>query len=136
MFYNLSKTIFLKKSFIFKDLIINYLLINKTYIKCFFSLFLINLQGISHGFKIKIFLKGKGLRLILRKKVNKNAYIYLKLGYSHKIFFTLPKNVWFRVFGKKRAIIMYSLNYSLLRNIILKIRTFYPMSLYKLRGSL
>lgn len=136
MFYNLSNNIFINKSLIFNKLIINYLLIHKTYIKCFFSLFLSTIQGISHGFKIKIFLKGKGLRLILRKRINSLPYIYFKLGYSHKIFFTLPKNVWFRVFGRKRALILYSLNYSLLRNIILKIRAFYPMSLYKLRGSL
>jgi ribosomal protein L6P/L9E len=136
MFYNLSSSIFLKKSTIFDNLIINYFLIHKTYIKCFFSLFLATLQGISHGYKLKIFLKGKGLRLILRKRVNKLPYIYLKLGYSHKIFFTLPKNVWFRVFGRKRALILYTLNYSILRNIILKLRSFYPMSLYKLRGSL
>lgn len=135
MFYNLSSCILLKKSKIFDNLIINYLLIHKTYIKCFFSIFLSTLQGISHGYKLKIFLKGKGLRLILRKRLNKLPYIYLKLGYSHKIFFTLPKNVWFRVFGRKRALILYTLNYSILRNIILKLRSFYPMSLYKLRGS-
>lgn len=136
MFYNLGLMSFLKQSTLINNLIINYLLIHKTYIKSFFSLFLLTLQGISHGYKLKIFLKGKGLRLILRKRENKLPYIYLKLGYSHKIFFTLPKNVWFRVFGRKRALILYSLSYSTLRNIILKLRSFYPMSLYKLRGSL
>ena len=136
MFYNLGLMSFLKQSTLINNLIINYLLIHKTYIKSFFSLFLLTLQGISHGYKLKIFLKGKGLRLILRKRGNLLPYIYLKLGYSHKIFFSLPKNVWFRVFGRKRALILYSLNYSILRNIILKLRSFYPMSLYKLRGSL
>lgn len=136
MFYNLGLMSFLKQSTLINNIIINYLLIHKTYIKSFFSLFLLTLQGISHGYKLKIFLKGKGLRLILRKRENKLPYIYLKLGYSHKIFFTLPKNVWFRVFGRKRALILYSLSYSTLRNIILKLRSFYPMSLYKLRGSL
>jgi ribosomal protein L6P/L9E len=136
MFYNLSNEIIIKKSQFFDTLTIKYLLIHKTYIKCFFSLFTSTIQGISHGYKIKIFLKGKGLRLILRKRINQLPYIYLKLGYSHKIFFNLPKNVWFRVFGRKRALILYSLDYSILRNIILKIRSFYPMSLYKLRGSL
>jgi len=136
MFYNLSNEIIIKKSQVFDILTVKYLLIHKTYIKCFFSIFTSTIQGISHGYKIKIFLKGKGLRLILRKRINKLPYIYLKLGYSHKIFFNLPKNVWFRVFGRKRALILYSLDYSVLRNIILKIRSFYPMSLYKLRGSL
>lgn len=136
MFYNLGSMISLHKSSLINNIIINYFLIHKTYIKSFFSLFLLTLQGISHGYKLKIFLKGKGLRLILRKRLNKLPYIYLKLGYSHKIFFSLPKNVWFRVFGRKRALILYSLNYSILRNIILKLRSFYPMSLYKLRGFL
>ena len=29
---------------------------------------------------------------------------------------------------------MYSLNYILLRNLVLKIRSFYPIGLYKVRG--
>lgn len=134
MIYSLSNYITINQSNLFKTISIKYLLIHKTYIKCFFSLFSSTLQGISHGYKIKIFLKGKGLRLIIRKKINKLPCIYLKLGYSHKIFFTLPKNIWFRIFGRKRALILYSLDYSLLRNLILKIRSFYPMGLYKIRG--
>ena len=121
MIYSLSNYITINQSNLFKTISIKYLLIHKTYIKCFFSLFSSTLQGISHGYKIKIFLKGKGLRLIIRKKINKLPCIYLKLGYSHKIFFTLPKNIWFRIFGRKRALILYSLDYSLLRNLILKI---------------
>lgn len=134
MIYILKSKIKINKSKLLNDFILNYMLIHKNYIKSFFSLIKLNIHGLSHGFKMKIFLKGKGLRLIIRKRLNKLSCLYLKLGYSHKIFFLLPKNVWFRVFGRKRALILYSLDYILLRNLILKIRTFYPMSLYKIRG--
>jgi hypothetical protein len=63
MFYKLSASIFLKKSNIFDNLINNYFLIHKTYIKCFFSLFLSTLQGISHGYKLKIFFKRKRIKI-------------------------------------------------------------------------
>lgn len=134
MIYILKSNLQIKKSILFNNLNLNYILIHKTYIKSFFSLIKLNIHGLSHGFKMKVFLKGKGLRLIIRKQFNKLPCLYLKLGYSHKIFFLLPKNVWFRIFGRKRALILYSLDYSLLRNLILKIRSFYPMSLYKIRG--
>jgi ribosomal protein L6P/L9E len=127
----------LKKNFIFKiNCTLNniiYLLIHKNYIRTFFSLILKIIDGISYGFKAILKLKGKGLRLQL-KKFNNIHYIYLKLGYSHKIFFKLPPNFWIYIFERRRSLILYSLNYSLLRQILLKIRMYYPINLYKIRG--
>jgi ribosomal protein L6P/L9E len=108
-------------------------LIHKNYIKTFFSLILKIIDGISYGFKMILKLKGKGLRLQL-KKINNLQYIYLKLGYSHKIFFKLPNNFWIYIFERRRSLILYSLNYSELRQILLKIRMYYPVNLYKIRG--
>ena len=62
--------------------------------------------------------------------------IYLKLGYSHKIFLHLPINCWAKLYGRRRTIKLYSLNSILLKNLVLRIKEFYPMSLYKLRGFL
>ena len=62
--------------------------------------------------------------------------IYLKLGYSHKIFLHLPENCWAKIYGRRRTIKFYSLNSILLKNLVLSIKKFYPMSLYKLRGFL
>lgn len=118
----------------FKILNLNYFLLHKTYFKSFFNLFFKNLEGISQGYKTRIFLKGKSLRLIIRKRINKLPCIYLKLGYSHRIFFTISKNLWCRVYKRKRTLIVYALNYSYIRNLVLKIRSFYPMGLYKKRG--
>jgi ribosomal protein L6P/L9E len=126
----------LKKNFIFTiNLKTNnmYLLIHKNYIRTFFSLLLQIIDGISYGFKMILKLKGKGLRLQL-KKFNNLEYIYLKLGYSHKIFFKLPNNFWIYIFERRRSLILYSLNYSQLRQILLKIRMYYPVNLYKIRG--
>jgi ribosomal protein L6P/L9E len=93
----------------------------------------LHLDGLSHGFKTTLYVKGKGLRLQLKTRKGKLC-IYLKLGYSHKIFLHLPKNCWAKLFGRRRTIRLYSLNYILLRNLILKIRSFYPIGLYKVRG--
>lgn len=109
------------------------LIINKKYIKTFFSLLWMHLDGVSHGFKTTLYIKGKGLRLQLKTKKGKLC-IYLKLGYSHKIFLHLPKNCWAKIFGRRRTIRLYALNYILLRNLVLKIRNFYPIGLYKVRG--
>lgn len=92
-----------------------------------------SIDGVSHGFKTVLYVKGKGLRLQLKTKNNKLC-IYLKLGYSHKIFLHLPKNCWAKIYGRRRTIKLYALNYILLRNLVLKIRSFYQIGLYKVRG--
>jgi ribosomal protein L6P/L9E len=115
----------------------NQYLIKKTYIRSFFSLLIQILNGLLFGFKLILRIKGKGIRIQFksRKKLNLiRKLIYFKLGYSHKIFFKLPLNCWIKVFERRRALILYSLNYIDLKNLILKIRNFYPLGLYKLRG--
>lgn len=92
-----------------------------------------HLDGVCIGYKTTIYVKGKGLRLQLKTRKG-NLCIYLKLGYSHKIFLHLPQNCWAKIFGRRRTIRLYALNYILLRNLALKIRSFYPMGLYKVRG--
>lgn len=92
-----------------------------------------HIDGLSQGFKTTLYVKGKGLRLQLKTRKGQLC-IYLKLGYSHKIFLYLPKNCWAKIFGRRRTIRLYSLNYILLRNLVLKIRSFYPIGLYKVRG--
>lgn len=135
----INEKIKLKKNSLFylKFLKINannfYLLINKNYFKTFFSLFLRIIDGVSYGFKIILKLKGKGLRLQLKKK-KEILQIYLKLGYSHKIFFKLPLNTWIYIFERRRSLILYSLNYSYLRMLLLNLRNYYPVNLYKIRG--
>jgi len=92
-----------------------------------------HLDSVCIGYKTTIYVKGKGLRFQLKTRKG-NLCIYLKLGYSHKIFLHLPKNCWVKIFGRRRTIRLYALNYILLRNLALKIRSFYPMGLYKVRG--
>lgn len=109
------------------------LIIKKNYFKTFFSILLKLLDGVSVGFKAILKLKGKGLRIQI-KKINNKLVIYLKLGYSHKIFYKLPANFWIYIFERRRSLIFYSLNYIELRTILLKIRNYYPVNLYKIRG--
>jgi len=122
--YKLKQIYFLKKG---------YILIHKKYIRCFFRLLWMHLDSVCIGYKTTIYVKGKGLRFQLKTRKG-NLCIYLKLGYSHKIFLHLPKNCWVKIFGRRRTIRLYALNYILLRNLALKIRSFYPMGLYKVRG--
>lgn len=46
-------------------------------------------------FKTTLYLKGKGIRLQLKKR-DGHLCIYLKLGYSHKIFLHLPEFCWLK----------------------------------------
>jgi ribosomal protein L6P/L9E len=121
-----------KKNLIFYKNNIN-LIIKKNYFKTFFSILLKFIDGVSVGFKAILKLKGKGLRIQL-KKVNNKLLIYLKLGYSHKIFYNLPTNFWIYIFERRRSIMLYSLSYIELRTVLLKIRNYYPVNLYKIRG--
>lgn len=88
------------------------------------------IDGVSLGFKIILNLKGKGLRIQIKNKNN----LYLKLGYSHKIFLKIPQNIWIKISDRRRNILIYSFNYVLLKNLIVKLKTYYPLSLYKIRG--
>jgi ribosomal protein L6P/L9E len=113
--------------------IVYHLFIAKNYFRTFFSLILKIIDGISFGYKAILKLKGKGLRLQL-KKLNNIIHIYLKLGYSHKIYFKLPLNMWIYIYERRRSLILFSLNYCDLRKTLLKLRSYYPVNLYKIRG--
>jgi len=108
----------------------NKLIIKKQYIKTFLSNLNKLIDGVSLGFKIILNLKGKGLRIQIKNKNN----LYLKLGYSHKIFLKIPQNIWIKISDRRRNILIYSFNYILLKNLVIKLKTYYPLSLYKIRG--
>ena len=71
-----------------------------------------------------IVISSLAISLYLKSNILLNKLcIYLKLGYSHKIFLHLPKNCWAKIFGRRRTIKFYALNYILLRNLVLKIKS-------------
>lgn len=110
------------------------LLIHKNFIKTFFSTLNSYIIGVSCGFKIILYLKGKGLRIQLKKQTDGSIVLYLKLGYSHKLLYKLPKNIWVNLIERRRTLLFFGLNYSILKLLVSKFRQFYPLSLYKLRG--
>lgn len=110
------------------------LLIHKKFIRTFFSILNLNIVGVSHGFKVILYLKGKGLRIQLKKSKNGLIILYLKLGYSHKLFYKLPKNIWVNLIERRRTILFFGLDFSILKLLVSKFRQFNPLSLYKLRG--
>jgi len=109
-------------------------LIHKNYIRTFFSTLDSYITGVSCGFKIILYLKGKGLRIQLKKQLDGTLFLYLKLGYSHKLLYKLPKNIWVNLIERRRTIVFFGLNFSILKLLVSKFRQFYPLSLYKLRG--
>lgn len=70
----------------------------------------------------------------MRIQIKNKNNLYLKLGYSHKIFLKLPRNVWIKISDRRRNILIYSFDYILLKNLIVKLKIYYPLSLYKVRG--
>lgn len=110
------------------------LLIHKQYIRTLFSLLDSVITGVSYGFKVILYLKGKGLRIQLKKSKNGSLYLYLKLGYSHKLFYKLPTNVWINLIERRRTLLFFGLNSCILKLLVSKFRKFNPLSLYKLRG--
>lgn len=122
-----------KKNFIICNLKKQEFLISKFYLRTFFSNLKTILIGISVGYKNSLILKGKGLRIQLKVNDNKLC-IYFKLGYSHKIFFHIPKNLWIYIYDRRRSLVLFSFNYEFLRKLTLKIKEYYPLNLYKIRG--
>jgi len=68
------------------------LLINKKFINTFFSFLFQSLDGISHGFKITLYIKGKGLRIHL--KLEKINYVFILNSVTViKFFYIYPQIV-------------------------------------------
>lgn len=58
------------------------------------------------------------------------------MGYSHKILFKLPSNIWLKINDRRRNLIIFSFDYILLTQLTKKIKNYYLLSLYKIRGFL
>ena len=124
IFTNFTKTLALTQTFI--------LLIHKKFLNTFFSLFNRSLDGISHGFKITLYIKGKGLRIQLKTRKNKLC-IYLKLGIVIKFFYIYPLIVGPKFLVDDDLLFIFNKLYYF-KKFSFKNSYYYPIGLYKIRG--
>ena len=101
---------------------------NKSYLKQFTNLFNSFLEGISKGFFYELSLRGIGFKCYYFDKHK----LFLSLGYSHYIIYTLPEDVV--IFLKKGRIFLYSLSKEILGNVVIDLKNLRIPDAYKAKG--
>lgn len=89
-------------------------------------------EGVSNGFTAQLELVGVGF-----KAENDGQIIDFSLGYSHHIFFEMPKEIQVECKTEKRAntiITLKSFDKQLLGHVVAKIRSLRPVEPYKGKG--
>ena len=114
----------------------------QTYGNTLVSLLNKKLSGVVQGFFISLEIQGIGYRVILKETDNfsgsikgaeKRQQLVFKLGFSHDIEMTLPKNV--RAFcPKPTSLCIYGIDYHFLSQICATIRDFRKPEVYKGKG--
>lgn len=100
---------------------------NKTFLKKINE----TLIGVNYGWKAKLRLKGRGIKIFVFKDS-----LYLDLGYSHAFRYLIPKGIQIGCFKKgfDYELSIIGLNKSLIGNILFKIRSLNSMNPYKEKG--
>ena len=101
---------------------------NKSFLKQFTNLFSSFLEGISKGFFYELSLRGIGFKCYYFDKHK----LFLSLGYSHYIIYTLPEDVV--VFLKKGRIFLYTLSKEILGNVVIDLKNLRIPDAYKAKG--
>ena len=89
--------------------------------------------GVSYGwyFDLAIFGRGFTFRLFTQ---NDKKYLKIKIGYSHFVFYELPKTIYVIISKKKNRLILFGLNFWDLSKIALEIRNIRSKHTYKIQG--
>lgn len=111
----------------------NVLLIKKN----FYFTFLKELEkliiGISYGWYFDLAIFGRGFSFRLYTKNNQN-YIKIKIGYSHFVYYELPKTVYVIISKKKNRFVLFGLNFWEVSKVALQIRNIRSKHTYKIQG--
>jgi len=115
---------------------------NYFFIETFKTLFTNFIKGLLFGYEAKLNMIGRGYRFFLDNEVDRvdgnliSKKLILTLGYSHKLFFTLPrKGMTFDKLAEKRgSITIKSYDLSDLMTIASLIKNFRPADIYKKKG--
>lgn len=89
-----------------------------------------NLEGLSKGYRIALNLKGVGFKGSII-----NNTLILKLGYSHDIFYNIPKNVIIKC-PKQDKIVIFGINKTDVTSIAAKLKLLKKRDPYKGKGIL
>lgn len=105
--------------------------------KKFYNTFLKELEklvvGVSYGWYFDLLIFGRGFNFRLIKKDNKN-YLRIKIGYSHFVYYELPKSIYVVTSRKKNRIILFSLNFWEVSKVALQVRSIRSKHTYKIQG--
>lgn len=127
---------YLEKSYSLNNLKIinnNILLIKKNFYLTFLKELEKLIVGVSYGwyFDLAIFGRGFTFRLFTQ---NDKKYLKIKIGYSHFVFYELPKTIYVIISKKKNRLILFGLNFWDLSKIALEIRNIRSKHTYKIQG--
>ena len=88
-----------------------------------------NYFGLNYGFLQKFNLEGIGFKC---GRIRNKNYIWLNIGYSHRIMFLIPKGIYIQY--KKRTLTCLSYNYYLLQNFTYSFKALRLPDNYKGKG--
>lgn len=109
--------------FFYNKLFINSL----TSYRIFFKNIINFINGVTNGYYIEMNFIGLGYRFLKLKN-----FLLLKLGYSHYVKYTIPKNII--IVGYKRRLIIYSINLYEINIFVNKLKLFKKPDIYKGKG--
>ena len=105
--------------------------------KNFYFAFLKELEkliiGITYGWYFDLAIFGRGFSFRLYQKNEKN-YLKIKIGYSHFVYYELPKTVYVIISKKKNRFLLFGLNFWEVSKIALQIRNIRSKHTYKIQG--
>lgn len=107
---------------------LNLFISNKSYLKQLINFFDSFLEGISKGFFFELSLRGIGFKCYYFDKHK----LFLSLGYSHFIIYTVPKDVI--IFLKKGRIFLYTVSKELLGSVVSDLKNLRIPDAYKAKG--
>jgi large subunit ribosomal protein L6 len=91
-------------------------------------------KGFNQGFFIKLRIVGLGFKIRRVFFKNKTRFLKISLGYSHNIFYKLPKTV--NIFIKKRNFFLQAFDFNLLMSLHKRLQILRMPNSYKEKGIL
>jgi hypothetical protein len=103
---------------------------NLFFFKFLIKLFYLNIKPLIFGISSHLILQGIGFRIYINKI---RQILAFKIGYSHKIYYKIPKNIWIHLFNRY-SFLIFGGNLYLLKQTINKILQFKKSNSYTGKG--
>lgn len=89
--------------------------------------------GVSYGWYFDLAIFGRGFTFRIYNS-NDKKYLKIKIGYSHFVFYELPKTIYAMISKKKNRLIIFGLDFWELSKVALQIRNIRSAHTYKIQG--